>query len=546
MLRVSSGGEEVVAPADRAADRRRAGVRAPGRAAGRPRRAAASCDLDQLPLPGDYNQTLLRLLASPNIASQALGLSASTTTLVRQQHRRRPGSDAAVLRIKGTQQGDRAERRLQQPLLRARSLRRRDDRGGRGGAQRRLRRRRADRRHRLPQLRQPREAGDHVAVPRGGARHPRRLHRARRAGGQRQRQLLQRDRGPRRFRRRRRSRMVGLLDRRRAITRRSGSRARATSSCCSAAPARSSAAASTWRSRTTWCAARRRGSISTVEKQVQRVCLPAIREGLVRSAHDVAEGGLAVALAECCISGPGAPARRRDRAGGGDPARRAALRREPVAHHRCRCAGATSAACASWRAPPTCRCTVLGEVRGRRLRDRHADRRRTVADAARDAWATALPRRMAAWRGDDAERLPIDEPDRFHEECGVVGVFGHPEAANLVYLGLYALQHRGQEGCRHRLVRRRRAASRTAASAWSPTSSTRTSSARLERHRGDRPQPLLHHRPDAAQEHAAVRRRVRRAAASPSRTTATWSTPSSCASSSRRAARSSSRRSTPR
>jgi amidophosphoribosyltransferase len=35
--------------------------------------------------------------------------------------------------------------------------------------------------------------------------------------------------------------------------------------------------------------------------------------------------------------------------------------------------------------------------------------------------------------------------DRFNEECGVVGVFGHPEAANLVYLGLYALQHRGQE-----------------------------------------------------------------------------------------------------
>jgi len=32
-----------------------------------------------------------------------------------------------------------------------------------------------------------------------------------------------------------------------------------------------------------------------------------------------------------------------------------------------------------------------------------------------------------------------------HEECGVFGVLGHPEAANLVYLGLYALQHRGQE-----------------------------------------------------------------------------------------------------
>jgi amidophosphoribosyltransferase len=37
--------------------------------------------------------------------------------------------------------------------------------------------------------------------------------------------------------------------------------------------------------------------------------------------------------------------------------------------------------------------------------------------------------------------------DKLHEECGVFGVFGHPEAANLTYLGLYALQHRGQESC---------------------------------------------------------------------------------------------------
>jgi amidophosphoribosyltransferase len=33
----------------------------------------------------------------------------------------------------------------------------------------------------------------------------------------------------------------------------------------------------------------------------------------------------------------------------------------------------------------------------------------------------------------------------FKEECGVFGIFGHSEAANLTYLGLYALQHRGQE-----------------------------------------------------------------------------------------------------
>jgi amidophosphoribosyltransferase len=35
--------------------------------------------------------------------------------------------------------------------------------------------------------------------------------------------------------------------------------------------------------------------------------------------------------------------------------------------------------------------------------------------------------------------------DKFREECGVFGIFGNPEAANLAYLGLYALQHRGQE-----------------------------------------------------------------------------------------------------
>ncbi|MBI3278855.1 MAG: amidophosphoribosyltransferase, partial [Acidobacteria bacterium] len=35
--------------------------------------------------------------------------------------------------------------------------------------------------------------------------------------------------------------------------------------------------------------------------------------------------------------------------------------------------------------------------------------------------------------------------DKLHEECGVFAIYGHPEASNLAYLGLYALQHRGQE-----------------------------------------------------------------------------------------------------
>ena len=37
--------------------------------------------------------------------------------------------------------------------------------------------------------------------------------------------------------------------------------------------------------------------------------------------------------------------------------------------------------------------------------------------------------------------------DKFHEECGIFGIFGHAEASTLTQLGLFALQHRGQEAC---------------------------------------------------------------------------------------------------
>jgi amidophosphoribosyltransferase len=46
---------------------------------------------------------------------------------------------------------------------------------------------------------------------------------------------------------------------------------------------------------------------------------------------------------------------------------------------------------------------------------------------------------MTAW-----PKHPFDE-DKLHEECGVFGVFEHPEAGALTALGLHALQHRGQE-----------------------------------------------------------------------------------------------------
>src|SRR5882724_3371945 len=37
--------------------------------------------------------------------------------------------------------------------------------------------------------------------------------------------------------------------------------------------------------------------------------------------------------------------------------------------------------------------------------------------------------------------------DKLREECGVFGIYGHAEASRMTYLGLYALQHRGQESC---------------------------------------------------------------------------------------------------
>ena len=41
--------------------------------------------------------------------------------------------------------------------------------------------------------------------------------------------------------------------------------------------------------------------------------------------------------------------------------------------------------------------------------------------------------------------LQLPDDDKLHDECGVFGIFGHPDAAALTALGLHALQHRGQE-----------------------------------------------------------------------------------------------------
>src|SRR3546814_15706042 len=50
---------------------------------------------------------------------------------------------------------------------------------------------------------------------------------------------------------------------------------------------------------------------------------------------------------------------------------------------------------------------------------------------------------LARDRARDRERTGDD--DKFHDECGVFGVFGHEDAAALAARGLHALQHRGQD-----------------------------------------------------------------------------------------------------
>src|SRR4029079_15838040 len=57
--------------------------------------------------------------------------------------------------------------------------------------------------------------------------------------------------------------------------------------------------------------------------------------------------------------------------------------------------------------------------------------------------ASQTLRDFSAKQADVSETLK----DGFHDECGVFGIYGHAEAARLAYLGLYQLQHRGQESC---------------------------------------------------------------------------------------------------
>jgi amidophosphoribosyltransferase len=66
-----------------------------------------------------------------------------------------------------------------------------------------------------------------------------------------------------------------------------------------------------------------------------------------------------------------------------------------------------------------------------------------VADASEQVKAEAIRMNGRAAKAGHADS--VLESDKLREECGVVAIYGHPDAARQAYLGLYALQHRGQE-----------------------------------------------------------------------------------------------------
>ena len=249
----------------------------------------------------DPGVTLLALLASPNIASRLPLFRA-----VRLHRAVAHGAPARAGRRRGARAaGRRRDRGLDRRLRAARRVR--PVHGHRRGGARvhrepRLRRRRAAGPDELPELRQPREAAHRLAADGVDPRPRRRLPRARRAGRRRQRLALQRER------RRPDLPDAGRRHGRRAARRRRApgaraSRARATRS---ASPARSSPRCPARSSRS--CAARScpsgcRAIDIAALRAAQEAIRDAVRAGALSSAHDVAEGGFLVAVAESCLAG---------------------------------------------------------------------------------------------------------------------------------------------------------------------------------------------------------------------------------------------------
>ena len=110
--------------------------------------------------------------------------------------------------------------------------------------------------------------------------------------------------------------------------------------------------------------------------------------------------------------------------------------------------------------------------------------------------------------------------DRLREECGVFGIFGHPDAAAITALGLHALQHRGQEAAGIVSFDGKRFHSERRLGLVGDTFSTPRGDRPPARQRRHRPCALFDHRRNHPAQRAAAVRRTRTPAASRSATTA--------------------------
>ena len=155
-----------------------------------------------LPFEKDLREAFFAVLTSPNVASKRWVFE-QYDSIVQGQTVAGAGSDAALVRVPDTMKALALSSDGKGRYGAPRSVPRGHARGGRGRPQRGRHRRHAARDHELPELREPRTAGGHVAVLRVDPRDPRRVPRVRDAGDRRERQLLQRVRrlgrsGPRR------------------------------------------------------------------------------------------------------------------------------------------------------------------------------------------------------------------------------------------------------------------------------------------------------------------------------------------------------------
>ena len=224
----------------------------------------------------------------------------------------------------------------------------------------------------------------------------------------------------------------------------------------------------------------RRRSISRRSERCRNCWSRSRTERLVRSAHDCSDGGSGgrarrVLLRHAAVSGPrssieGAyrspPTPRLNDAAAlfGESASRVVVSAAPDLRDRGACSGPP---------PPVCRRGSSAKRAATGCGWRWAVRWQSTSRSTTPSARGPGPRSNRSSRGKWPDML-----DKFKDECGVFGIFGHPEAANMTYLGLYALQHRGQESAGIAASRRRRRFGCRRRWAMSPTSSTSETLAR--------------------------------------------------------------------